>query len=125
MIDFGIDIPNKITCLSDSLYVEKIEYGEKKTKKGILLPCETMDKYGTFVRPRWAKVKYKADNIKNIDIGDWILLKHGNWSTSMLMNINGTQTKLWYISPKSYHEGVIAISKEMPKELEEYGITNE
>lgn len=125
MIDFGIDIPNKINCLPDSLYVEKIEYGEKKTKKGIILPTETMDKYGTFVRPRWAKVKYKAENITNIDIGDWILINHGHWSTSMLMKINGKDTKLWYISPKSFKEGVMAISKVMPKELEEYGVIDE
>jgi hypothetical protein len=125
MIDYGIEIPNKIICLPNSLYVEKIEYGERKTKSGLVINKESMDHYGNFARPRWAKVKYKADNITNVEIGDWILIGHGNWSTSMLMIINGEKTYLWYISPKSYKEGFMAISKTMPEELKEYGIEDE
>lgn len=122
MIDFGIDIPHSIKCLPQSLYVEKIEYGERKTKGGLLIQKETMDKYGEFTHPRWAKVKYKSDDIKDIEVGDWIAIRHGHWSLSMLMTIDGKETKLWYISPKSYKEGVMAVSKIMPKELKEYGI---
>lgn len=125
MIQFGVEIPNSIVCLPNTLYVEKIEYGEKKTKGGLYIPKEKMDYQGQFVRPRWAKVKYKADNITNIEVGDWILISHGHWSLSMLMEIHNEPTKLWFISEKSYKEGVMAISKTMPKELEEYGFTDD
>lgn len=125
MIDFGIEVPEKIICLPDSLYVNNIEYGERTTKGGLILMKEQMDYEGRFARPRWAKVKYKADNIKNIEIGDWILIKHGHWSTSMLMEIKGQIQKMWYISPKSYKNGVLAVSKVMPEHLKEFGITDE
>lgn len=125
MIDFGIEIPEKIECLPNTMYVEKIEYGERKTKGGLVLMKEQMDYEGRFARPRWAKVRYKAENITNIEVGDWILINHGHWSTSMLMEIKGKEEKLWYISPKSYKEGVMAVSKEMPKQLKEYGIEDE
>lgn len=125
MIDFGIEIPEKIECLPNTMYVEKIEYGERKTKGGLVLMKEQMDYEGRFARPRWAKVRYKAKNITNIEVGDWILINHGHWSTSMLMEIKGKEEKLWYISPKSYKEGVMAVSKEMPEQLKEYGIEDE
>lgn len=125
MIDFGIEIPEKIECLPNTMYVEKIEYGERKTKGGLVLMKEQMDYEGRFARPRWAKVRYKAENITNIEVGDWILINHGHWSTSMLMEIKGKEEKLWYISPKSYKEGVMAVSKEMPEQLKEYGIEDE
>ena len=104
------------------MYVEKIEYGERKTKGGLYIQAEQMDYEGRFAHPRWAKVRYKADNIKNIEVGDWVLLEHGHWSTSMKMFINNKEETLWFISPKSFKEGVMALSKTMPKQLEEYGI---
>ena len=125
MIDFGIVIPNEIQCLPNSMYVEKIEFGERQLKSGLYVPQEHMDYQGRFVRPRWAKVKYKADNINYINVGDWCLIKHGNWSLSMLMTIKGVEQKLWYISLKSLKEGVMAISHTMPEELKEYGIKDE
>lgn len=125
MIDYGIEVSSHLECLPTSLFVEKIEYGEKKLKSGLIIPTETMDYQGQYIRPRWAKIKYKSPNINFVDIGDWILLKHGHWSTSMLMKINGEEINLWYISPKSIKEGLIAVSKTMPQELEKYGITNE
>lgn len=122
MIDYGIDIPHSLECLDDTMFVENIEYGERELQSGIIIQSETMDYHGHFVRPRWAKVKYKANNIKDIEVGDYILLEHGNWSTSILANIDGKEQKIWYISPKSFKEGIIAISKTMPKHLAEYGI---
>ena len=122
MIDFGVIIPNYIECIPNTMYVEKIEYGERKTKGGLYIQAEQMDYEGRVAHPRWAKVRYKADNIKNIEVGDWVLLEHGHWSTSMKMFINNKEETLWFISPKSFKEGVMALSKTMPKQLEEYGI---
>ena len=64
MIDFGVIIPNYIECIPNTMYVEKIEYGERKTKGGLYIQAEQMDYEGRFAHPRWAKVRYKADNIK-------------------------------------------------------------
>ena len=125
MIDYGINIDNYIECLPDSLYVEKMEYGERKLKNGFIVPTETMDYLGNFVRPRWAKVLYKADNIKNINIGDYILLSHGRWSTGIKCVINGIKKNIWYISPKSYKEGALAITHKMPECLKQYGIIDD
>ena len=83
MIDFGVTIPHYIECLPNSLFVKNIEYGERTLKSGFIIPAEKMDYEGHFARPRWAKVFYKSDNINYIDVGDWVLLRHGHWSTSI------------------------------------------
>lgn len=119
MIDYGVDIPNEIICLDNTMFVEIIEYGERKTKSGILIPTETMDYQGNFVRPRWAKVIWKADNIKNINIGDYVALEHGNWSLSMLINVNGEPRKVWFINKNSF-KNIIAKTNKMPSHLAEY-----
>lgn len=125
MIEYGININDHIECLPDTLYVEKIEYGEKTLKNGFVIPTETMDYLGNFVRPRWAKILYKADNIKNVNVGDYILLSHGRWSSSIKCTIKGVQKTIWYISPKSYKEGALAVSHKMPDCLKQYGFTEE
>jgi len=125
MIDFGVTVPKYIECAPNTMYVEKIEYGERKTKGGLYLQAEQMDYEGRFARPRWSKVRYKASNITNIDVGDWVLIEHGHWSTSMKMTIDGKDEVLWFISPKSFKEGVMAKSKTMPEFLKEFGIDDE
>ena len=67
-------------------------------------------------------IEYKMNLPTNIEVGDWILINHGHWSTSMLMEIKGKEEKLWYISPKSYKEGLLAKSSEIPNHLKEYNI---
>lgn len=125
MIDYGVTIPNYIECLPNSLFVKNIEYGERTLKSGFILPPEQMDYEGRFARPRWAKVVYKASNINYVNVGDWILLRHGHWSTSMAMTIKGEDKTLWYVSSKSIKEGLMAVSKIMPQQLKEFGIEDE
>ena len=125
MIDYGVTIPNYIECLPNSLFVKNIEYGERTLKSGFILPPEQMDYEGRFARPRWAKVVYKASNINYVNVGDWILLRHGHWSTSMAMTIKGEDKTLWYVSPKSIKEGLMAVSKIMPQQLKEFGNDDE
>ena len=121
MIEQGIDVPNYLECLDSSLYVEYLEHGDQVSKSGILIDEERMDKGQDFIKPRWAQVKYKAKNIKDYDIGDWILIRHGFWSSSILAYINGEEHTLWYVPPKSIKkDGILAVSKTKPETLAKY-----
>lgn len=119
MIEYGVDINSKIVCKDNTLFVELLEDGIKKTNGGILLPEEKFGGNGEYIHPRWAKVLFKADNIKSFEVGDWVLLAYGRWSTSILANINGESKEIWYVNPKSFKE-IIGISKTKPKSLEQY-----
>ena len=121
MIEYGINVPNRLECFSKSMYVEYLEHGDKVSKGGIIIQEERMDKDFDFIKPRWAQVKYKADDIKECEVGDWVLIKHGFWSSSIEAYINGEKHTLWYVPPKSIKkDGLLAVSKEKPKLLENY-----
>lgn len=121
MIDYGITIPNRLDCFKNTLFVEELEHGSKTTKWGFEIPEEKMDFEGNFIHPRWAKVLYKADNLKDIEEGDWVLISYGRWSSSILATIQGVEKQIWYISEKSLKEGaLIGKSKTKPKQLELY-----
>lgn len=122
MIDFGIDIPNELVCLPNSLYVDSLEIGEKTTKSGFIIPEEKMDARGEFVRPRWARVIFKSDDIDYLNIGDWVLLSHGRWSSSIVIINKDEKKKIWFVSPKSIKEGLLAVSKNKPIELNGYDL---
>lgn len=114
MIYCGIDGGKGFICKDDTLFVSDLDVEEKTLPSGIIIAKDQMLGNCNFQHPRWAKVRYKADNIKDVEVGDWILLYHGNWSTSIRVNINGVDEKLWYINPKSYKEGALAINKTKP-----------
>lgn len=121
MIDYGIDIPNRLECLPSTMYVTEAEYGTRVTSWGFEIPPEQMDFEGNFVRPRWFKVLWKANNINNINEGDWVLISYGLWSSSIKAVVNGEEKTIYYISPKSLNNGALmARSKEMPKVMSEY-----
>lgn len=121
MIDYGISVPNSLECFKNTLFVESLEHGSKKTKWGFEIPEEKMSMDGSFVHPRWAKVIFKADNLKDIEVGDWVLISYGRWSSSIKATINGEDKDIWYVSEKSLKAGaLIAKSKDKPKQLELY-----
>ena len=114
MIYGGIDAGKGFICPDNTLFVSDLDVDDKKLKSGVIIAKDQLLGNGNFQHPRWAKVRFKADNIKDIEVGDWILLYSGHWSTSIRVNLNGVDEKLWYINPKSYKEGALAINKEKP-----------
>jgi len=121
MIDLALKINcQKLICLPDTFLVKKLESGVQKTNSGIYIPEEDMKLNQRFIRPRWCQVYKKADNITDFEEGDWLLLKHGHWSTSMNIIINNKKERIWYITEKNRKTGILAISKTKPKNLSKY-----
>lgn len=121
MIDITLDLKAKdIICLPDTFFVKNLEIGERKTNSGIYIPEENMKLNQRFIKPRWCQVYKKADNIKDLEIGDWILMKHGHWSTALNVIIDGKKEKIWYITPKNRKTGILVKSKVMPEQLNDY-----
>lgn len=117
MIYYGADCGTGITPPRHTLYVTDLQVGEHKTSGGLLIGQDRFGKGTDYIKPRWAKVKYKGDDIPDIEVGDWVLLIHGYWSTILRLTINGQEEELRFISKKCYEEGILAVSKEMPPEV--------
>jgi hypothetical protein len=121
MIDLTLDIKAKdLICLPETFFVKNLELGQRKTSSGIYIPEENMKLNQRFIKPRWCQVYKKADDITDFEVGDWLLLKHGHWSTALNIIVGGEKVKIWYITPKNRKKGILAISKQQPKQLKDY-----
>ena len=75
-------IKGKLTPIKDNLIVEDMNFGERKTKGGIILMDDDGKEEG--IRPRWARVYAKGPlNKDDYQVGDWVLVAHGRWSRGL------------------------------------------
>lgn len=108
---------NAITPIGDRVLVVDMEFGEKKTKSGIIFTDDDAKSAG--IRPRWAKVFKVGPKQKELQVGDFVLMDHGRWTRGVEVELNGEKSKLFMID---YPGGLLAISKSKPKELEQVGL---
>ena len=64
--------------LRDSVIVADMEFSERITTGGIVIPNDDMKNSG--IRPRWAKVYAVGSEQKSIEVGQYILIAHGRWT---------------------------------------------
>ena len=72
-VEFNTLVPVRGTVL-----VHNIEQGERRTKNGIIVLDDNGKERG--IRERWAQVWMKHDDIDEVEVGDWVLIKHGRWT---------------------------------------------
>ena len=120
MIYYGADCGKGLEPQPHTLYVSHLQLGDHKTDGGLLISQDRMCGNLNFRKPRWAQVRFKGEDIPDIEVGDWVLLVHGHWSTSLRLDIDGKEETLWFVNKKCYEEGILAFSKEMPAEMKGY-----
>lgn len=87
-----------------------IEEGDKMTRKGIIILDDNGKERG--IRERWAQVWSKHPEIENVEIGDWILIKHGRWSRGI--NITDSDGSDLTIRKVDWPDGILVSSRENP-----------
>ena len=72
-------IKGRLSPIKDRVLVTDMDFGEQKTKGGILIAGDDGNVRGVY--PRWGKVFAKGpDNKDEFKVGDWILVSHGRWT---------------------------------------------
>ena len=69
---------NKLKPLHDTIIVSDMEFGERITQSGLIMPNDDMKSSG--IRPRWAKVYAIGPKQKDIKVGQYIYIAHGRWT---------------------------------------------
>jgi co-chaperonin GroES (HSP10) len=69
---------NKLIALHDSVLVTEMNFSERVTSGGIVLPTDNMR--GSGVRPRWGRVYVIGPEQKDVKVGQWICVAHGRWT---------------------------------------------
>jgi len=94
-------IKGNITPIHDRVLVSDMDFGESKTKGGLIIGSD--DGHTRGIKPRWCKVVSKGH--KNKDTykkGDWILVEHGRWSRGFsFADENGKETVLRIVEAKA------------------------
>jgi len=71
-------IRGKLIPLGSKVLVSNMNFGEEKTKGGIILNSD--DGKSSGIHPRWAQVYAVGPEQKDVVVGQWILIEHGRWS---------------------------------------------
>lgn len=108
---------DNINPVGDRVIVVDLEFGEKKTKSGIIISDDDGKSVG--IHPRWAKVFKVGPKQSELKAGDYILLEHGRWTRGISVQIEGQEKKIFMVD---YPTGLLAISKTKPAELDIVGL---
>jgi len=67
-----------IRPIRDNVLVSDMEFGEMKTKSGLIITSDDGKAHG--VKPRWGKVFAVGPEQKDVEVGQWVLVEHGRWT---------------------------------------------
>ena len=68
----------KLKALGDNVIVSDMEFDQRISAGGIIIPNDDMKNSG--IRPRWGKVYAIGPDQKDIKVGQYIMVAHGRWT---------------------------------------------
>lgn len=71
-------IAKTIHPLRDNVLVADMEFGDRKTAGGLILPSDDMEQRG--IRPRWCRVLAVGPKNEDVKVNEWIYVEHGRWT---------------------------------------------
>ena len=103
-------VDHDITPLKKRVLVSHMQFGETKTKGGIIL----MDDDGTQsgIHPRWAKVYSVGKDQDDVTVGQWIMVAHGRWSRAFKVKKDGSELEVRMVDEND----ILLISDEEPEQ---------
>ena len=103
-------VDHDITPLKKRVLVSHMQFGETKTKGGIIL----MDDDGTQsgIHPRWAKVYAVRKDQDDVTVGQWIMVAHGRWSRAFKVKKDGSELEVRMVDEND----ILLISDEEPEQ---------
>jgi co-chaperonin GroES (HSP10) len=100
----------KIRPLKGKVLVTDLERGARVVN-GIIIPNDDGQSRG--IRPRWGKVYGVGPDIKEIKVGQWILMEHARWTRMIkITDDDGTELQLWGVD---WPAAVMLVSDEDPE----------
>ena len=102
----------EIKAVGNRVIVTDMNFGEQKTKSGLIITSDDGKTRGVY--PRWGRVVVKGPkNNDDYEVGDWILIEHGRWTRGLNVEIAGEEMTIRMVEAES----VLATSNEKPDSL--------
>jgi co-chaperonin GroES (HSP10) len=83
--------------LKDTILVHGMEFQERISKGGLIIPDDDMKSSG--IRPRWAQVYAVGPEVKDIKVGQYIMIAHGRWSRGQTIEDEDGEKTIRKIDP--------------------------
>ena len=99
-----------LKAIRDSVIVTEMNFSERTTSSGIVIPSDNMKSSG--VRPRWGKVYAVGPDQHEISVGQWIYVSHGRWTRGVTID-DGNGTK---VINRVDNNDILLISDERPSD---------
>jgi len=102
-------VDNDITPLKKRILVSHMQFGETKSKGGIILVDDDGSAGG--IHPRWAKVYAIGNQQDDVEVGQWLMVAHGRWSRAFKVRKDGTELEVRMIDEND----ILLVSDEEPE----------
>jgi co-chaperonin GroES (HSP10) len=101
-------VDGNIKPLKHSILVTDLEFGERRTLSGLIIPDDDGRESG--VHPRWGKVYAVGNEVTDVAVGEWILISHGRWTRGVNLEKDGQTITVRMIDPND----ILLVSDEKP-----------
>lgn len=68
----------KLKPIKDTIIVSDMEFEERISQGGIIIPDDDMKSSG--IRPRWARVFAVGPDVSEVKVGEYVYVAHGRWT---------------------------------------------
>ena len=104
-------VTGKLIPIRDNVLITDMEFGEEKTKGGIII--QSLDGKSEGIKSRWGRVWAIGPEQKDVAVGEWILLEHGRWTRGVtVVDDNGDEI----IIRRADLKAILAVADEKPSE---------
>ena len=102
-------VKGKIRPLRDKVMVTDMNFGEGRTRSGIVLTSD--DGKSSGLHPRWCRVWAVGNEQTEIKVGQWLLMQHGRWTRAIKVeDDDGSEITIHMID----QEGILLVCDEKP-----------
>ena len=99
-----------LTAIGNRVLVTHMDFGEQRTAGGLIISSDDGQTRGIY--PRWGKVYDKGPkNNDPYEIGHWVLIEHGRWTRSVLLEQEEEDLEVRMVEAES----ILAWSNEQPE----------
>lgn len=100
----------RLRALHDWILVADMQFTERFTQSGIVLPNDNGT--GSGIRPRWGRVYAIGPQQKDVRIGQWICVAHGRWTRGVDIEDDAGVQTVRRVDPKD----ILLVSDQMPQD---------
>jgi co-chaperonin GroES (HSP10) len=108
---YGLIKTGKVRPIKDTIIVSDMEFQERITNSGLVLINDDMKSSG--IRPRWGKIYALGPDVKDLKIGQYIMVAHGRWTRGIKIEDENGEVIIRKVDPKD----ILLVSDEYINDL--------